>query len=191
MRLFVAIDVGPDVVARARSLIPALTARARHLAPRARITWVAPDRLHLTLHFIGEVDDVRADVIERALVMPFDQSLFTFEIGNLGVFPPKGAPRVIWVGVRHELDALRALHRQVSERLEAAGVVGDRQPYHPHLTLGRVREPAGLRSAALVDGFDDASVLGLVEVRAITLYASRLLPQGPQHLPVLRTPLGA
>ena len=189
MRLFVAIDIGPDVVASARSLIGELRDRSRQFAPRARITWVAPDRLHLTLRFIGEVDDARVEAVERALVTPLEQALFTFEIGHLGVFPQTGPPRVIWAGVTSEIDALRRLEGAVSRRLQLAGVAPDPQPYHPHLTLGRVREPAGLRAPALLDGLQEMSVLGLVEVRAVTLYASRLSPQGPEHRALLNTPL--
>jgi len=188
--LFAAIDIGPDVAAAARSLIDELRQRVLARAPRARITWVAPDRLHMTLRFIGEVDDRQVEAVERALVPQIAQPLFTFEAGGLGVFPPKGSPRVVWAGVRSEVGALRSLEREVSHRLEAVGIPRDPHAYHPHLTLGRVREPAGLRATTLIDGLDQASVLGLVEVRSITLYSSRLLPHGPEHRALLRTPLG-
>ena len=65
-----------------------------------------------------------------------------------------------------------------------------RRPYSPHLTLARVREAAGLRSASLLDGLEDRS-LGTTRIDAITLFQSRLSPKGPTYVPLLRTSLRA
>jgi 2'-5' RNA ligase len=197
MRLFVAIDVGPDVVAAARSLTTKLRDRARQLSPRARITWADAERVHLTVRFIGEVDEQRGDRIQRALVPPIAQSIFTVEVGGLGAFPPGGPLRVIWVGIKSGASSLAAVEQEVSSRLERAGVSPDRQPYSPHLTLGRVRDAQGLRASALLEnpaGPDGThslrqTVLGLVEVRMVTLYASYLRREGPEHRALLKTPL--
>lgn len=187
MRLFTAIELSDAARADLAGAIETVRRRALEQAPRARVTWVAPDRLHLTLRFIGEVDDAAGERILRVLRDPLPVAPFELTFNGFGAFPPKGPPRVIWVGVAPGGRSLEAAESYVSDRLETAGVARDDRPYTPHLTLGRVRDAAGLRTSLLFDGVraPDAET----RVDAITLFRSQLSPKGPAYTALQRTRL--
>jgi 2'-5' RNA ligase len=187
VRLFTAIELGADVAAQAGALVDDLRRRTAKLAPAARVTWVAADRIHLTLRFIGEVEEQQAAQVVHALRDPVRTAPFPVRWGAPGAFPPRGAPRVLWLGIERGARDLEALEAEVSGRLRAIGIPPEDRPYHPHLTLARVREPAGLRTAALFDGLHPR--LGETTVDAITLFESRLSPKGPAYTTLLKTPL--
>ena len=188
MRLFVGIKISPAVVAATIALIDELRAASATLAPRSRITWVTAERLHITTRFIGHVDDTRADDVRAVLAPPLALDPFDLTIAGVGTFPPKGPPRVVWAGLTGGRDRLVAIESTVSERLARAGVPREERPYNPHLTLGRVRDAAGLRSAPFVGSLCEISV-GTTSVDAITLFESRLSPKGPTYVALARTPL--
>lgn len=190
MRLFVAIEAGRDVSERATAVAVELARRVASHAPHARLTWVQPSRLHLTLRFIGEVPDRQVDTIERALSTPIAIAPFDVTFGGIRVMPPYGPPRVISAGVTGGAREVAALAREVDTRLAAAGVPPEPRPFRAHLTLARIRAAAGLRAASLVQGLADAS-LGCVRVTGCALVESRLLPQGPDHIERATTRLGA
>lgn len=188
MRLFVAVEIAPAVAAAAAALVDRLRARASRLAPRSRITWVTADRLHLTIRFIGPVDAETADAVRQALAPSLSQHPFGLTVAGVGTFPDKGPPRVVWSGVTDGREPLLAIERRVSERLARMGISTEERPYHPHLTLARIRDAAGLRSAALLDAVAD-TVLGATAVEAITLFESRLSSKGPTYVALQRTSL--
>ena len=188
MRLFVGIEISPAVVAATLDLIAELQTASAKLAPQSRITWVTAERLHITIRFIGHVDDTRVDEIRAVLAPPLALDPFSLTIAGVGTFPPKGSPRVVWAGLTAGHDQLMATERTVSERLARAGVPREERPYNPHLTLARVRDAAGLRSATLVGSVRELS-LGTTSVDAITLFESRLSPKGPTYVALSRTPL--
>jgi RNA 2',3'-cyclic 3'-phosphodiesterase len=189
MRLFTAIELGEDVRSRAATLLDELRTRAKRSAPHAKLTWVAPDRMHLTLRFIGEVSDAQGALILNALREPLPMAPFTVRWHGLGAFPPRGAPRVLWIGVASGRDALVQAEDLVSGRLEALEISREDRPYSPHLTLARIREPAGLRTAPLVEKMDGD--LGETHVEAITLFQSHLSPKGPTYVTLQQTRLSA
>ena len=188
MRLFVAVEVDETVVRTVLDLVARLRARVARHAPRARVAWVTDGRVHMTLAFVGEVDEPTAADVVHALGPPIAMPPFDVECSGLGAFPPRGLPRVLWAGITRGRDELRHLERDVRTRLGLAGVRAETRPYHPHLTLGRVREAGGLRPAALFDSLGDTS-LGIFRVEAITLFQSRLSPRGPTYVPLERTAL--
>lgn len=188
MRLFVAVGLPAAAAAAAAELGASLRQRVTRLAPHARLAWVAPDRMHLTVRFLGEVDPGRVPAIAAALADPFAIPAFVLSLGLPGVFPARGAPRVVWVGVDEGRTALVAVEQEMSGRLERAGIAREERPFSPHLTLARVREPGGLRAADLLAGVG-APRGGRGIVDAITLFESRLSPQGPTYTALQRTPL--
>ena len=160
--------------------------------PGAR--WSPPERRHLTLRFIGEVDGlVYQDVLgalESVQVSPFELSL-----RGVGHFPPRGAPRSLWAGV-DESDALRRLYRRVDRVLVEAGLEPERRKYVPHVTLARLngtptsRVASYLASNALyrsrtfrVEGFSLFSSQLFEHGPEYTLEASYLLPEADELIP--------
>ena len=188
MRLFAAVEIDPAVKVRVGGVIEELQRAAIAHAPRARIAWIPPERLHLTVRFIGEVDEGRAAAIGAAFEPPFRTPSFDVVVGGVGAFPAKGNPRVVWAGIAEGATALVDLEREVSDRLTGCGVQKEDRPFRPHLTLARVRDAAGLRTVPLLEGLVDRT-LGRSRVDAITLFQSRLSPKGPTYVPLLRTPL--
>ena len=187
MRLFVGIEISPAAVNATTELIAELRAARTTLAPRSRIAWVTAERLHITVRFIGHVDDRRADEIRAVLAPPLALDPFDLTIAGVGTFPPKGPPRVVWAGLTVGSAELIAIESTVSERLVRAGVPREERTYNPHLTLARVRDAAGLRPASFA-GFGEIG-LGTTSVDAITLFESRLSPKGPTYAALARTPL--
>jgi 2'-5' RNA ligase len=187
MRLFVAIEMNRSVEEAAREVIDDLRARVARLAPLARVTWSASERIHVTVRFIGEADEARVRDIRAALGPTIDAPVFDVAVEGVGAFPVKGAPRVFWAGLTGGRDGLLEVERAVSRRLETLVPAEDR-PYSPHLTLARVKEPAGLSRATLFEGLTTRE-FGRVHVDAITLFESRLSPKGATHVPLQRTAL--
>ena len=118
MRLFVAVELGADVQAAAAAAIDELRQRIVRSAPHARVTWVKPGHLHLTLRFIGEADAALAEKIRTVLDPPLAIPSFPLTIEGTGTFPPKRPPRVIWAGIAGGLESLRAVEREVRTRLD-------------------------------------------------------------------------
>ena len=188
MRLFVAVEIAPHVAVGAAVLIEALRRRAERLAPHARITWIPEERLHVTVRFIGNADAPKVEAIRSALEPPIDAVPFDLAFAGAGAFPKAGAPRVLWCGVADGGEPLRGVEREITDRLHRAGVAPESRDYRPHLTLARIRDAGGLKSASLLEGLAD-QVVGTTRVEAITLFESRLSPTGPTYVPLRRAPL--
>jgi 2'-5' RNA ligase len=187
VRLFVAVELEPRVLDATATCAEELRRRSAR-APDARVTWVPADRLHVTVCFIGEVDAARAEAIARALAPDLPLAPFQVMVERVGAFPEHGAPRVLWAGIGFGVEELSAVEAEVSARLGRCGVARERRPYRPHVTLARVRDARGLRTAAWLDGLTDR-VLGVSPVNAITLFESRPSPRGHLYVALQRTPL--
>ena len=190
MRLFVAVTLDFAVAQKIADFIDELRRKASRLAPGARITWVSPEQLHVTVRFIGEVDAAQAAAIAVVLRPEFTTRRFEMILEGAGAFPATGAPRVLWTGIGGGADAISALEQQVSERLAVGGVEREDRPYRPHLTLARVRDASGLRSGPLIEKLAGRR-FGATLVDAITLFQSRTSPKGATYMPLQRTPLRA
>jgi 2'-5' RNA ligase len=189
VRLFVAVEIGEMLAQGAAKLTEDLQRRANATAGRAKLTWIPADRMHLTIRFIGEVDDGKASMVRQALEPPLAVTPFNLTLCGAGTFPKGGTPRVVWLGVTDGREPLLRLERAIAARLAPLGIPEEDRAYSPHLTLARVRDPAGLKSARLLDGLTDRRI-GTTLIDAITLFQSRLSPKGPTYTPMVRTPLG-
>ena len=128
LRLFVGIGFPPEMKLRL-SLLQAGVAGAR---------WVDPGNFHLTLRFIGEVDETTAADVDEALLR-LQARCFSLQLAGTGVFgAPK--PRQLWVGVERE-PALSALQAKIEQALIRAGLPPEPRKFAPHVTLARLREP--------------------------------------------------
>lgn len=188
MRLFVAVEVGTEVQRVATKVIDDLRRRTASVAPHARVTWVGPEQLHLTVRFIGQVDPGLGEKIRTTLAPSLETPAFAITVERTGTFPPKRPPRVIWAGITSGIDGLRLVEQEVRARLDRLVRSTEEREYHPHLTLGRVKNPAGLRPAVLLEGLEN-TVFGAVRVAAVTLFESRLSSSGPTYIPLGRAEL--
>lgn len=188
MRVFVAVDL-PDAVrdgvARTAGL---LRARLAGVAGHSRITWVATDRLHLTVLFVGEVPPAVAHDIVTRLETPLAVRSFTLSTGALGFFPEHGRPRVAWLAIDEGAQGLAVLHGAVRDRLDGVPFRREDRSFSPHLTLARFGEPGfrGEREALAATTLPPCG-RGLVD--RVTLYESGLSPRGPDYRALAVTPL--
>ena len=136
---------------------------------------VSPENLHITLRFIGDVDEIGHDRLLAELSEAVTPGAFTIRIEGIGAFPRPSKATVAWAGVRNE-GPLEELARAVDEAVAAAGFDYEDVPFRPHLTLSRIRPPAVLRAAG------SASGPGInVRVDRFVLYASRFERGGVRY----------
>jgi 2'-5' RNA ligase len=189
MRIFVAAEIDEAVRRKAAQVAAHLAASLEHSRDRRSVAWVAPQNLHLTLQFLGEIDTSRAKEVAHRLALPLATPAFHVGIAGVGTFPSSGPPRVIFLGVTEGAAQLAALYREVALRLDGLGFPRDARPFHAHLTLGRVRTACGPRLRdALVAA--QAADTGRCAVDHVTLFESRLSQGGATYSVVATSPLG-
>ncbi len=176
LRLFVALAFPDEVRTELRRAADAM----RAFAPRGT-RWANVGGAHLTLRFIGGTPPDAAPSLGEAVVRaPEGIAPFELSLGGAGVFPPRGAPRVLWVGVDGALDVLTDLRDSVEDSLEATGIPREERTFAPHVTLARVNarlsrdEAEALRTS--MAALDVHPVVFAVE--EVGLYHSDLLPTG-------------
>ena len=187
MRVFIGIELDAHVRERAAAIAEALRIQ---LGRRIDARWIPAANLHITLWFIGEVADDRAEALLRTIGPPFAGASFDIHIAGLGAFPASGAPRVIWVGVPSGGEQLVRLHAELAARLRPFGEP-ERRGYSAHLTIARVKDiPGGDRDGHVRAAFRASpAVAGQCRVAAVTVFRSRLSPKGATYEPLLRVPL--
>lgn len=186
MRLFIGIELDDEVKARAAAIADALRDK---LGRRVQARWIAPGNLHITLWFIGEVNDDRAAAIVRAIETPFPVPAFDLELRGLGAFPPSGPPRVFWIGVGDGQDSMLRLYNELASRLQPLEIESERRPYSAHLTIARVKEARRPYPALREKLRALPSDAGRCRIAAVTVFRSRLWPKGATYEPLLRVPL--
>lgn len=188
MRLFVAIDVDEPV----RSALAALSneVQARLASGPGRWRFVAPAAFHLTLQFLGEVDDDRIESLTNALASAC-HALPAFECGwaGLGGFPRFDKARVLYVSMTDGAEHATELARRVTDATSPLGFAADRRPFAPHLTLARLKRDA--RPVPVSSALSEVELPAIPSsvVREVTLFRSELRPTGPVYTPVARFPL--
>jgi 2'-5' RNA ligase len=183
IRSFIAVLL-PDAV---RTRLAAHVAELRARAPR--LSWVRAEGLHVTLRFLGEVD--AATVTEAHAAMRGAAAAlapFSVALAGLGAFPSAAAARVVWAGVAEGGAALAALHRALEAALATRGIPPEGRAFHPHVTLGRARDPRATRG---LEGALGATVaFGAFRVEAVHLMRSTLDPGGSRYSVLAEAPLG-
>jgi 2'-5' RNA ligase len=174
LRLFYAVELSPEVRARAAEHI----ARLREKLPDVRASWERADKLHITLKFFGDVEQSRAHTLSLAAERTANSiAPFTLVIADAGAFPPRGAPRVLWLGAHDSSGSLARLHQSLEDECADAGFKREPRPFHPHLTIARLRHPTGTHNLS-----DRHKELGFpameMAVNEIILMRSELGPHG-------------
>jgi len=157
------------------------------------VRWVDPAGAHLTLKFLGETPESAVAGVEAALRAALDgAAAFELRTGALGCFPSGRSPRVLWLGLDGDLDALAAARESVEAAISPLGWPTEPRPFSPHLTLGRLRpeaspaERAGIGKACGAIWPPPATLL---PVAAVSLMQSELAPGGPRYTRLAHVPL--
>ncbi|MDO8700354.1 MAG: RNA 2',3'-cyclic phosphodiesterase [Deltaproteobacteria bacterium] len=178
IRAFVAVDLEPQTVQKSAEAIVQLRPRM------PGIRCLSPANFHLTLKFLGDIDEAKVAPIAAALerdLYPF--SCFTISAKGLGVFPHLKRPRILWVGlVGDELNVLASI---VEKALIPFGFAAERRAFTPHLTVGRWREFKG-SSKELGDEIEKwrGHDFGRSNVDEVLLFQSVLKPEGAVYRPL-------
>jgi RNA 2',3'-cyclic 3'-phosphodiesterase len=176
IRLFIAIEL-PDHYKKTLGEL-------RTAIPGAR--WVTAEQIHLTLAFLGEVDE---ETSKRLITKLARIKADDFELGltGTGCFPNRQRPRVVWVGVKPE-PGLTSLAAMIRESVLACGIPPEERPFSPHLTLARLKFPATREVGAFLDQHTSVD-LPPFSGKEFTLFQSRLSQQGTVHITLRNFPL--
>lgn len=175
IRCFLAVDLDPKVSASICQTI----ARLKQVMPSLR--WVPPANFHLTIKFLGAIEQSQIDPLAVALdeqLRPFPR--FSINAKGLGVFPDLRRPRILWVGLTG--TQLLTLVARVESALQALGFVAEKRPFTPHLTIARWRQfdrPSQALSEALAHWRD--CEFGETTIDKVVLYQSVLRPAGATY----------
>jgi len=180
IRLFVALDLPPDVIHSLEKLLAALR-------PTARLAWSPLANLHITTKFIGWWPEERLEDVKTALAGVPGPGPLAIGIRGLGFFPNPRAPRVFWCGI--EATGLDRLAADTDRATAALGVESENRPFSPHLTLARIKERIDMRP--LNDAIAALSSLdfGRYEARSFFLYRSQPGPKGSIYTKLAEFPL--
>lgn len=152
------------------------------LTDRVSLKPVKPQNYHITVKFLGDVDKELCDKLSGVLDDKLEQfEGLQLELRYAGVFPNPGNPRVIWAGAGPE-EPLKKLNEVVAEAAFERGIEREDREYHPHLTLGRIKNKLD-NPQPVIDwlkkyGNDE---FGRIESPALALYESNLTSHGPQY----------
>lgn len=178
MRLFIAIEI-PGEIKKMMDTLRVDISGAR---------WVPAEQIHLTLAFLGEVEESTVELLKKGLAR-IHQPEFTVHFSGTGCFPERRRPRVLWIGVTPD-PSLNRLAGAVRETVGACGIALENRPFSPHITLARLKFPAPGESDAFFDR-PDIRKLPPFPVKEFILFHSRLTQHGAIHSRIESFPLVA
>jgi 2'-5' RNA ligase len=184
IRTFIAIGITPDVRRAAEKLIDLLR------PVTADVKWVAPENLHWTLQFLGDVDELEIPAVCTAVSTAAAQiEVFDLQVRGVGAFPSADRPHTIWLGAGAGSQAIIALQKAIEKKLKHLGYRGEERRFVPHITLGRTgrksRPRPLVRELTALAEYDGGTML----VQEVAIYASQLGPTGPTYAVLGRAPL--
>lgn len=181
MRLFVAVDVPESLKATIEGEV---VGSLRDRVEGAR--WTRPQGRHLTLKFLGNVDDARTDEIADAIRVASERHTgFPAAFSEIGGFPDLRRPRVLWIGLGEGTDEMARLAKQIELELVPLGFEPEGRPFRGHLTLARFPRPR------IIDVPEVSAPTERFDVDHVVLFRSQLHPKGARYTAVERFPLRA
>ncbi len=194
MRIFIGIDIDPEVRARIARFLEGV----QGFAPEAR--WVRPESLHITVKFIGEQPSERVEAITERL-RRVESSAFEIRSAGYGFFPTAKAARVFWIGIQAG-PQLAAVAGKIDMAVADLGIPREDRPFSPHLTLARAGGRSGSPKWRKGDGPNAIFAtlekrlaamgeldFGTMTAREFILYQSQLSPGGSKYTKLQRFPL--
>ncbi|HWO00730.1 MAG TPA: RNA 2',3'-cyclic phosphodiesterase [Blastocatellia bacterium] len=183
VRVFICIEIPASIKDRVAELQQGLRQHD------AKISWVKPSNVHLTLRFLGDVATSHIPAVGAAVTRAARLSqAFEIEVGTAGCFPSAKRPRVFWVGLTAVPNALSKLHVLVEKELAREGFAPDDRKFSPHLTIGRVRSPQNATRVAedlIATGFEPESF----QATEVIVMRSELNPRGSIYSPLYKLSL--
>jgi RNA 2',3'-cyclic 3'-phosphodiesterase len=173
IRSFIAIPLNPEIISHIEKTHNELKALS------ADVKWVNPRSIHLTLKFLGNVEERDIEKIAQEIqngIKGFKPWLTA--VKNMGAFPSLKSPRVVWVGIEDQGGQVVRLQNQVETEMSNLGFEEEKRPFAPHLTLGRVRSPKGKDELVKYLLDEREQIFGEIKVDRVILFKSELKPTG-------------
>jgi len=191
IRAFLAVELTEDLRAKLAGIqLDLKQLLSRECAKDVRVSWVQPSSIHLTVRFLGDIDEQLIEPMREAIQQATTSCrVIHIPLERLGVFPRVQQPRVLWVGPSDAWEKsdiaqrMPSLHQEVEACCRLLGIATDDKPWSPHLTLARVKEGERLVGQVLVKSgvLDRPSAVGSLAVTAIALMRSELRAAGPVY----------
>jgi 2'-5' RNA ligase len=173
IRTFIAIDIPQE----AREALAEIQEQLKK--SRAGVRWVKLGSIHLTLKFLGDVHPAQIDDIAGVTAQVVrDERFLSLGLAGLGAFPSPRNPRVVWVGIRGEVERLTSIQERLQHNLVVLGFAPERRVFRPHLTLGRVKDKRNRQALIEAMAAMQLPEFNYFDVPEIILYKSDLRPTG-------------
>ncbi len=150
------------------------------------VKWVKHENLHITLLFLGDIDNNFLENSIKALTdISGKEKSFDMSLKGLGAFPSPKSPRVIWIGAETGAKELSSLQEKIETAFTQIGYKPEEKKFHPHLTIGRVRERLSIADKIFTTEFSSPVFI----IESLVLFKSTLTPQGPIYEKIKTFPL--
>jgi 2'-5' RNA ligase len=185
IRSFIAIEI-PDGFKN-----DVLEIQKRFKAGSVDVSWTRIDGIHLTLKFLGNVEEEKIEEIKRVLEgIAGGTRHIKIKIGGVGVFPSQKMPRVLWIGIKNEDGSLEGLYKKIDAELSKIGFEKEGRDFKPHLTLGRMRSQKGREGIIKLLGEFKDKEIGVFTASDMRLIKSDPQPQGAVYTELARFGFG-
>ena len=180
-RIFIGIPAGDQIKSILHLLKSAVNCNPRH------IKWIPFENVHLTLSFLGEVSSNKIPDIVQSVEQNIITSQFHLSISGTGVFPSSISPKVLWIGIEKGIIELQLLHHQLKKSVSEFIDNYENNTFIPHISIARIRM-LDRKMGVLASVNSVYSPIDL-EVNSISMYESKLLPEGVQYTIINTFPL--
>ena len=185
IRTFIAIEIPGNIISKIRELQEGIKVYG------LKIRWVRYENIHLTLKFLGDVEAVKIGEIAEAIAKTVKgYTPISLKTKGIGVFPGIKRPRVLWVGLTGQLEALVRLQKTLDENLKLLGFPGEKRPFKGHLTMGRIKERIDVKKFGDVLMAFRRFESETFTVGRLILYKSELKPSGAVYTEMASASLG-
>ena len=174
MRTFIAIELSNEI----KETLAQIESHLKY--SNADVKWVESGNIHLTLKFLGEIDEKKSEEV-RAVLDSIAKTTAPFELSikNIGAFPEINYPRVIWVGLNKGVKESTELATKIDEALSKLGFAKESRPFTTHLTIGRVRSAKNKQTLKEKLITCDLQLKTFETITSVILFQSKLTPTGP------------
>jgi len=183
IRTFIAVSISEE----ARKAVAQMIVSLQEFG--SGIRWVKPENLHLTLKFLGDIEEENLPKLEEAMNSSTEMiKPFKYELVNVGCFPNYKRPRVLWIGVEDSEDRLLLLHQNIESEFTKQDFPKESRKFTPHLTIARVKDFRKCES--VISKFSDynfGSHKNVVE--EVLLMKSNLYPSGAKYTKLIQIKL--
>jgi len=173
MRAFIAVEIDNLTKQKISDLISNLKKSG------ADVKWITEDQMHLTLKFLGNIDESKTREISDVLSsISSNFKSFTISLSNIGAFPNLNRPRIIWVGIDKGAEYLKTISEKIETGLKKLEFEKEDREFNLHLTLGRVKTSKNLSELKKLLNETLFNSQNEIKINSLILFQSTLTPKG-------------